>query len=152
LVALAACRDNSPVGESNDATLAVRVAQGAGSLQFTRPPSVRPWDTSATALAQQIELGGGVAHVAIKETGAPRSLGTGLRSAVSRGTIDAGIALLRSRGATILNVYPDIASVRVKIDGATAAALFGHPLIDFIEPPQLWHLNSASGVKPRAGF
>jgi hypothetical protein len=106
------------------------------ALRITKRTSLRAWDTSATALAKEIERSRGAAHIALKETGSPRSMLTGVRAAVTRRTIDEGLALLRARGVVILDVYRHLGMVHVKIDGATAAGLFGHPLIDFIEPAQ----------------
>ena len=153
-LALVACHENSLVGigaGDSKASRAASEAPEARELRITKPPDIRPWDTSTTALSEEITLREGVAHIAFKETGAQRSLGTGVRAAVYHGTIDAGLALLRLRAVSILGVYRDIALVRVEIDGATAAALSLHPLVDFIEPAQprsvigtAWHAPTTS--------
>ncbi len=105
-------------------------------VKMDLPLRLRPWDTSSVALVDAIAAEDGHAIVAFKEAGSRRALETGVRSPVTAGTIDAGLALLSARGGEILNFYDAIGAAHVRIPPAIAADLRSNPLVDYIEPRQ----------------
>ncbi|HEX8903788.1 MAG TPA: S8 family serine peptidase, partial [Longimicrobiaceae bacterium] len=87
-------------------------------------------------LAPALVAGDGYAVVAFKEPGSARALATGQRATVTAGTVRAGLELLQRSGVQVVELLDGVGAARVRIDGATAAALARNPLVDFVEPRQ----------------
>lgn len=108
----------------------------------TRP---RPWDTSDVALASAVAAESGEAIIAIKEPSSIHALKSGTRAAVSAGSINAGLAMLRSHGVKVVELYDAIGAVHVRMDPALASVLRADPLVDYIEPRQQRSLQGIPG-------
>jgi subtilisin family serine protease len=131
------------------------------------PPSPRPWDTDASALADAVTAGNGYVVIAVKEPGSSHALQTGIRAAVSAAAVTKAADLLRGLGVPDIDILENIGAIRARIDPATAIMLRANPLVDFIEPrrygelqaqtvpwgismvraPDAWTITSGTGAK-----
>ncbi|HEX6912638.1 MAG TPA: S8 family serine peptidase [Longimicrobium sp.] len=111
-------------------------------MRIDLPPAPRPWDGDPAAMAQAVAAGGGYAVVAFKEPGSARALGTGNRSAVTAGTVRAGLALLERHGVEVLDLLDGMGAARVRMSPQAAVQLFAHPLVDFVEPRRYLSLQA----------
>jgi subtilisin family serine protease len=111
-----------------------------------RPPNPRAWDTSDAALVAAIESESGHAVIAFKEPGSGRALKTGLRAAVTAGTVTAGLNLLRARGVQVVDLYDAIGAAHVIMNPSLAPALRASPLVDYIEPRQRGRIEGVPGT------
>jgi len=147
------CQDQ-PTDASRPLALpaAARVAlptQGPGDVPAVPMPSrhavPRPWDASDAEFVKALQESGGRAVVAFKNPGSERALKTGIRAAVSRGSVESGLALLESRAIEVVARLWFIGAVGVRIDPSVAVALRRHPLVDYIEPEQIRTLDGVPG-------
>jgi subtilisin len=118
-------------------------------LTIDLPPSPRPWDTSAIALADVLEREDGHAVIGFKHPTARRVLdGTGqqaVRSRLASGVIAQALSLLTSKDVEILEYFATTGDVHVRLDPAIATELFAHPLINYIEPRK-WGWIATTGI------
>ncbi|HEU4562618.1 MAG TPA: S8 family serine peptidase [Longimicrobium sp.] len=146
LAALAACADQPvtprPTGDAAAPSLARegKSPRDVPAVRIDLPAAPRAWDHDPAALAQAVSNGGGYAVVAFKEPGSARALATGNRSAVTAGTVRAGLELLERSGAEVVELLDAIGAARVRIPPQAAAELARHPLVDFVEPRQYGEL------------
>jgi subtilisin family serine protease len=89
------------------------------------------------AFVEMVRAEDGRVTFAFKEPLSGRVRSTGVRAAVSRGTILAGHRLIQAAGAKILYPLNRIGAVIVQMDPEAAADVRDHPLIDYAEP-RLW--------------
>ena len=66
-----------------------------------------------------------------------------MRAAVTRGTIQGGLAMLRARGVEVLEVFAALGAASVRISPESGPAIRAHPLVDYLEPRQQGELAVA---------
>jgi hypothetical protein len=102
---------------------------------MTGPDTPRAWDTSETALIQQLETTGGIAFVALKNPGSPSAFSSGgVRPGMASAEVAAALEAISAAGAQILDFYPAVGAARVRLTPAAAAAVWRSPFGDFVEP------------------
>jgi subtilisin family serine protease len=108
----------------------------ARAIDVPRDP--RAWDLSASALEAQLAAGEWHATVAFKVPTSVRlassETGKGVRQAVTVDAIEDGLELLVSQGVEILSVNALIGGAHVVFPRGVGQELWGHELIDYIEP------------------
>jgi len=70
-----------------------------------------------------------------------RSLTTGYRAAVPAATICEALEVLYEHHVAVMRYYPRMGAAHVVLPPSVANKLFGHPLIDYIEPPPNYSLG-----------
>jgi subtilisin family serine protease len=116
------------------------------AVRMDLPPKPRAWDTSDDALVAAIAEESGHAVVAFKEPGSGRALTTGLRAAVSAGTVTAGLNRLRALGVQIVDFYDAMGAAHVTMPPSLAPVIRASPLVDYIEPRQWGRVEGVPGM------
>jgi len=146
MAGLSACSDSPTVPEQQQPRKVFRLSARTGepvdvpAVRMDLPPAPRPWDTSDSALIAAIAAEDGHAVVAFREVSSARALATGIRAAVTAGSVRAGIAMLQGRGVEIVRLFDAIGAVHVRMDPALAPEIRGHALVDYVEPRQWMRL------------
>jgi hypothetical protein len=116
------------------------------ALRVPLPGIVRPWDTSRVAFVDLVRAEDGYVTFGFKEPGSPRVRDTGVRAAVSRATILAGLRLLSERGARDLRPLTHVGAVIVRMDPEAAADIRELPFIDYAEPRRWARVQGVPGT------
>lgn len=129
-------RISDTFSESTGLPSAVAGQADVPAVTIDLPKKPRPWDNSDEALVEAAKAAGGVVAVAFKEPASPHALQTGRREGVTKGTVQAGTALVSRIGGEILYNYRFIGAVLARLEPSLAPILRASPLVDFVEPSQ----------------
>jgi len=154
VILAAGCADRPPTSPTDRELTFARSASAADTSQIRDLPAlrvplpdvVRPWDTSRAAFVEIVGSEDGYVTFGFKEPGSPRVRETGVRAAVSRATILAGIRLLAERGARELQPLIHIGAVIARIDPEAAADVRERSLIDYAEPRRWGRVQGVPGT------
>lgn len=103
--------------------------------RMTVPGTPRTWDTSETALIQELERVGGIAFVAFKNPESPTAFSSGgLRLGMASTEVARALDAISALGGEILDFYPAVGAARMRLAPTAAAALRRSPFVDFVEP------------------
>lgn len=153
IFASTSCSEGPPtVPDSRVSTSVVQGRPIADVLpsQMTVPGTPRAWDTSETALIQELQRVGGVAFVAFKNPESPTAFSNGgLRLGMGSTEVARALDAISAAGGEILDFYPAVAAARMRITPAAAALLRRSLFVDFVEPlgEGIAEVTGASGTR-----
>jgi len=96
------------------------------------------------ALEEEVGRQNGHAVIAFKAPASERTITTGFREAVPALAIEQALDLLSEHGVNVLDYYWFMGAAHVLLPPGAVAALWEHPLIDYIEPRQWWTVQGVS--------
>lgn len=154
LLLVAGCSDRPPTSPTHPEPAFARAAlaidtsriRDVPALRVPLPDVVRPWDTSRVAFVETVRAEDGYVTFGFKEPGSARVRATGVRAAVSRATILAGLRLLAARGAQDLQPLVHIGAAIARIDAEAAADVRELPVIDYAEPRRWGRVQGVPGT------
>lgn len=133
--AVAGCRDGPSPTSPALPLAASSSTRDVPSTRVTLPPHPRAFDTNDSALEYEVQHKGGLAVIAFKSPGSPRTFeAAGQRGAISVAQAQAGLAAAQALGAEVLQVYDVSAMAFVRLPQGAATFLRHSPTVDFVEP------------------
>lgn len=112
-------------------------------LEVDIPEVPRPWDINVSALRDSIAAHDGRAMIGFKAPASERMFDrNGVREALTAGEFRAALEMIERRGIEILKIFHTFGAASVRMDPDDVHELFDHPMIDYIEIPMKFYLDS----------
>jgi subtilisin len=108
------------------------------------PEEPRLWDTDVAVLRDSIAAHDGRAMIGFKAPESGRMVDrNGIREAMTAEQLRAALEMIDGMGLEILKIFRTFGAASVRMDPDDVYKLFNHPMVDYIEIPMIFYLQSA---------
>ena len=112
-------------------------------LTMDIPEVPRPWDMDVSVLRDSIAAHDGKAMIGLKAPGSDRMVhNNGIREALTAEQFRAALEMIDRMDIEILKIYRTFGAASVRMNPDDVYVLFDHPMVDYIEIPMKFYLDS----------